>query len=297
MVSAMENTSMLHENVKNDIRFLCRKIRLSKETSGASNGIIIFDPNFSAGFLRRFKRAIAPVLCSNAFWLNLSVEFVDFMADSMGDITPLFEHSLKLALEQMQTPWLQSTPEDTNMVLEFLKRNAAKIDWKRVFYVSRGAIKKESIIRELAHAGHITKEGWDGICSWNTLSESFMEEFSEFLNWEQIADRQEMSESFMLKHIEKFSLEKLVFCRNIGFGDGNPYLLESFLDKLEEMGKLNEKLWGDIWYSQPVSEAFVKRHMDKIDNRGVDCILSNSKIKLSDEMLAKLLKRMAKAAK
>ncbi|MEM2174238.1 MAG: hypothetical protein QXI58_01240 [Candidatus Micrarchaeia archaeon] len=51
---------------------------------------------------------------------------------------------------------------------------------------------------------------WAGLCITQKLPESFMEKYASRLNWGCVCEYQQMSDRFILKHIDKIEVERLV---------------------------------------------------------------------------------------
>ena len=101
---------------------------------------------------------------------------------------------------------------------------------------------------------HKNELPWETICSYQKLTEPFMEEMSDFLSWPDVSARQKLSEPFIRKHINQLSLEDLCLCQVLP-----ERLIEDFAYKL------TPDCWSAISYHQTMSEDFMARHKKDID--------------------------------
>ena len=86
----------------------------------------------------------------------------------------------------------------------------------------------EEFIEE--HLKELNEQGWRDVSGFQPLSEEFMEEYADKLDWSVLFQYQKLSESFIEKHMNRIT-------------DGND--------------------WYNIFKYQKLSEAFIKRCLDK----------------------------------
>jgi hypothetical protein len=79
---------------------------------------------------------------------------------------------------------------------------------------------------------------WPLISKYQTLSESFIEKYSDRVSWHYISIYQRLSEEFIIKHSNKFD-------------------------------------WRWISHYQKLYEEFIKKHINKID---IGCLMENKKV-------------------
>ena len=73
---------------------------------------------------------------------------------------------------------------------------------------------------------------WWSICINYKLSEAFMKEFENYLNWEAISIYQEMNVDFIRKYIHKLKLDYLLFYQH-----GMPWNLKKEIEQIIEQRK------------------------------------------------------------
>ncbi len=112
------------------------------------------------------------------------------------------------------------------------------------------------------------------LASYFTLSEAFIEEFADKLNWEYVSKNQKLSEPFIEKWADKINwywissyqtlsesfIEKWADKLTWDFICGRQKLSESFIEKWS-----NKVNWGLISCHQKLSEDFIIKHKDKIN--------------------------------
>lgn len=95
-------------------------------------------------------------------------------------------------------------PED--FIRELYNRSPSKIPWGDWFEdISLNQNLSEDFIREFQD-----KLEWRLISSWQKLSESFIQEFSHKLNWRRISTKQRLSKEFIAKNLDKLYLNELL---------------------------------------------------------------------------------------
>lgn len=108
----------------------------------------------------------------------------------------------------------------------------------------------------------------------NFLSESFIEKYSDKLNWEYISEFQKLSENFIEKYADKVEWGWISKCQ---------ILSESFIEKHSD--KLTKLDWSNILIHQTLSESFIEKHSDMLDR--VDWLEISRTQKLSENFIEK----------
>ena len=132
----------------------------------------------------------------------------------------------------------------------------------------------EPALKKLVEYTNYDKEFIRRICTWQKISEEFMEEYLEVIDWDGISRFQELSTSFMEKHLDKlnwYSISKYQF------------LSEDFIEKYSNrinwdnlslnelipehtLFKFSDKLnWNTISKYQDLSESFIEKYQDKVN--------------------------------
>lgn len=86
------------------------------------------------------------------------------------------------------------------------------------------------------------------------LSESFLLEFSDKLDWDYVSFFQKFSEQFAEENLDKINLENFVI-KNV--------LSEKFLER--HISKLTERCWHTISQFYPLSQSFKEKYADKLN--------------------------------
>jgi hypothetical protein len=81
------------------------------------------------------------------------------------------------------------------------------------------------------------KEFWEVVSKTQQLSESFIEEFQDYLNWYWISETQELSEDFIKKHIDK--IQSSIFL-NLHIAKLSDELINMLDEKFEDEKELKE---------------------------------------------------------
>ena len=128
------------------------------------------------------------------------------------------------------------------------------------------------------------KEDWAAISADPSLDEGFIREFADKVVWRIIAEKQDLSESFIEANIDRFndpatgSLDLTAILTKQKLSEN---FLRKYADKfkwsdwkvLSSCQKLSEKFildfenkvnWSDITAGQELSEKFIEEHQDKI---------------------------------
>jgi len=84
----------------------------------------------------------------------------------------------------------------------------------------------EEFIRQLQYTNfpEFLRLDWNCISRYNYLSETFLEEFSEYVNWIIVFDNQRLSETFKIKYISKANSE-------FKYKKNNPNFVQDYLPK------------------------------------------------------------------
>lgn len=142
-----------------------------------------------------------------------------------------------------------------------------------------------------------TTQGWEKISVWQTLSEDFMREFKDKLEWHYIVQYQKLSEDFIREMKDYLnSLEfsediwsSISFCQELSedfMREMKDYLVwerlvssqhmsECFMEEMNEYfnaGEVNCTGWSSISQYRPLSKDFIIKFKDKLIQT---CLLSN----------------------
>lgn len=95
-------------------------------------------------------------------------------------------------------------PED--FIRELYEKSSNDDCWGDHFdYIALNQNISEDFIREFQD-----KLDWRFISSWQILSESFIEEFSHKIHWKRISGKQKLSKEFIIKNIDLLNLIRLI---------------------------------------------------------------------------------------
>jgi len=131
----------------------------------------------------------------------------------------------------------------------------------------------ESFIREFAD-----KVDWFNISRYQKLSESFIREFADRVNWKAICQYQKLSESFIRKFADKvnwFTLSRYQklselfiedFRSKVKWNKITRYqkLSEPFIERLSDGRLCDSWHWWDISRYQKLSEAFIRKYHNDV---------------------------------
>jgi hypothetical protein len=97
---------------------------------------------------------------------------------------------------------------------------------------------------------------WRSIITYHNLSEDFIEQNSDYIDWSYLTSKQKLSENFIIKHSDKLNWNQMAYYQDLS---------ESFIEQCAD--KLN---WSSISSHQKLSNDFILKHKDKL-NWGTIC--------------------------
>lgn len=144
-------------------------------------------------------------------------------------------------------------------VEDLLREFKWKVDWDDLF--RRGITLNEDFIRELIGDKTLTKEVIkESLSCFHPLSEQFMSEFADKLEWIYISSAQKMSEEFMNRWAHKLDFYFLPQYRQLS---------NKFIEKYEDKWD-----WLTIVEKQKnVSKQLIEKHKDEIPKWAYDRIM------------------------
>lgn len=277
------------------------------------------EETLSEDFMRQYKDFLN--------WTELSLrqemseEFIYEMKDKVD-----WRHILNRSL--LSETWLRNHADEINwkslsssnqtLSNEFLREFQDKIEWDRFSYYRRGFDNKfvEEFAQKLEWCGMARKAKmsercirqhmfemrnsysfWSDISEYQTLSEQFMEDFANHINWRLCSIHQKMSESFIEKWKNKVDWR---------FVTTNNVLSEEFIDKhvKDFSNDFGYVFWSRMLKQQKLSRKFMRKYKKKIKWCDVrDSLLhgeifnSNLNMKFVDKMLEEENVRLEKERK
>ena len=124
---------------------------------------------------------------------------------------------------------------------EFILKYIDYIDWKRISNRNLS----ENFIRE-----HKDKVNWSSVSYELNLSESFIREFQNKLNWRSVSSASRLSESFIREFKDKVDWEKISEAQKL-----SESFIREFKDKVD---------WDNISLRQKISESFAEEFIEDI---------------------------------
>lgn len=165
---------------------------------------------------------------------------------------------IRYKFDNWKTIYFEDIPKEW-AIESLLREYKDKVEWDSLF--RRGIILKEDFIKELIEDGtlddRLIKEF---ISCYHPLSEQFISEFADRLEWIYISSAQKMSEEFMNKYEHKLDFHFLPQYRRLS---------NEFIKKYEDRWN-----WLTIAETQKnVSKELIERHKDEIPKWAYDCIM------------------------
>ena len=148
-------------------------------------------------------------------------------------------------------------------VEDLLREFKWKVDWDDLF--RRGITLNENFIRELIKDGTLTEEVIkESLSCFHPLSERFMSEFADKLEWIYISSAQKMSEEFMNRWEYKLDFQFLPQYRPLS---------NEFIERYE-----NRWNWLTIAEKQKnIAGYLIERHKDEMPGWAYDCAMRRCK--------------------
>ena len=165
-----------------------------------------------------------------------------------GYISPIIPYIVKIILYKDTDNFAQIIKEKWNIDVDIIEKEIKKQDDKYDFSSESNLYDQpltESFIRE-----HKNEVDWPKICRYQTLTEPFMEEFQNKLDWYIVSRYQILSESFIQKFIPKKYWSEI---------SEHQILSEDFIREFQEYLD-----WNEISRCQILSEPFIQEFQDKI---------------------------------
>lgn len=136
---------------------------------------------------------------------------------------------------------------------EFMMEFKDIICWEDIFFYQKLS---EEFMREVINIIPMQPSYWIKIPLCNNLSENFIKDFKDMLNWKYVFCTQSLSESFIKYIINKIPMiaeywKDISKCQKL-----SENFIEEFKDNMD---------WKQIWMHQSLSERFIKRFFNRLN--------------------------------
>lgn len=160
--------------------------------------------------------------------------------------------------------WISKTSAKVNLRWDqdaaphyiFIDTNNENEHWE---YTDEGSMNMPTSWEEIAKQKGLSEDfmreykdilDWSLLCTEQSLSEDFMEEMQAYIHWYVVSYFQTLSEDFMITHMEHLHKSAISECQTLS---------EAFIETYQD--QLN---WKKLSLHQTLSEDFIKRFSDKV---------------------------------